>query len=229
VFFSPVIDLALKVAVVAHATQVRKGTSLPYIAHPVHVARLLEHAGLPDHVVVAGFLHDVLEDLEPGDEATRARFLIVFPPLAAAVRDGNAFREALRAFLGERFGEPVMTLVDAVTEQKESEGRPRPWIDRRRDAIAHLRDAHLDVIALKAADVLHNVRSVVHDLRSEGASVMSRFNASAADTLWYYASVADICRERLEGPARQLAEELHAAVDDLASELRLSRPRTRNS
>ena len=226
--FSPVIDLALKVAAVAHATQVRKGTALPYIAHPVHVARLLERAGLPEHVVVAGILHDVLEDLEPGDEATRARFLAVFPPLAAAGHDVHDFRETLQAFLTERFGEPAMTLVDAVTEQKESGGRPRPWIDRKREALAHLSDAHPDVIALKAADVLHNVRSVAHDLRHEGASVMARFNASAADTLWYYASVADICRERLEGPARQLGEELHAAVNDLASELGLSRPRTRN-
>ena len=58
--FSPRIDLAIRIASVGHALDVRKGTALPYIAHPVSVARLLERDGWPEDVVIAGYLHQVL-------------------------------------------------------------------------------------------------------------------------------------------------------------------------
>ena len=223
--YSPTIDLALRVAAVAHATQVRKGTALPYLAHPVHVARLLERAGLPDQVVAAGVLHDVLEDLEAEDEATRARFRAVFPALSASPDDPEQFRDALSHFLFARFGEETMSLVEAVTERKEEGGQQRPWIDRKREAIAHLAEAPADVVALKAADVLHNVQSILQDLDAHGVGVMRRFNAGPSETLWYYDRVSRVCVARMDGPSRRLAEELDAAVDALAEALGLTRPR----
>lgn len=44
-----------------HRGQKRK-EGLPYITHPVAVAKLLKAAGYEDDVVAAGLLHDVLED-----------------------------------------------------------------------------------------------------------------------------------------------------------------------
>jgi (p)ppGpp synthase/HD superfamily hydrolase len=217
--FSPRVDLALKVAAVGHAGQVRKGTELPYIAHPVHVARLLEQAGLPEPVVIAGILHDVLEDLEPDDAAARARFRAVFPGLAGVPDDAVGFRAGLAAFLVERFGDDTMTLVEAVTEQKEINGRSRAWIDRKREAIAHLQHARTEILALKAADVLHNVQSICQDIDAAGPAIMKRFNASPDQTLWYYRSVADVCGRRLTGPASNLARELDDAVNALAGAL----------
>lgn len=223
--FSPHIDLAYKVAAVAHAHQVRKGTSLPYLAHPVHVARLLERSGLAEHVVVAGILHDVLEDLEPTDAATRNRFREVFPALAEAPHDPHQFRAALKAFLSDSFGSLAMDLVDGVTEQKEADGLPRQWRTRKEEQLEHLESAPPDVVALKAADVLHNVSSVLFDLDAIGPAVMARFNAGPGETLWYYSRVADICSGSLQGPARQLADELSAAVNRLAAALGLPRGR----
>ncbi len=222
--FSAHIDLAYKVAAVAHARQVRKGTSLPYLAHPVHVARLLERAGLAEHVVVAGILHDVLEDLEPTDSATRNRFREVFPALSGSPPEPAAFRDALSTFLSESFGSLTMDLVEAVTEHKEADGRPIDWLTRKKERLQHLESAPPDVLALKAADVLHNVNSVLQDLDSFGAVVMKRFNAGPGETLWYYTRVADICRGRLEGPPAQLAKELNDAVNRLAGALGLPRP-----
>lgn len=223
-FFSSHIDLAYKVAAVAHAHQVRKGTSLPYLAHPVHVARLLERAGLAEHVVVAGILHDVLEDLEPTDSATRNRFREVFPALSAAPLEPGAFRDALTVFLSESFGTLTMDLVEAVTEQEEADGRPIDWLTRKKERLRHLESAPPDVLALKAADVLHNVNSVLQDLDAFGPAVMSRFNAGPGEALWYYCRVADICSGCLQGPPKQLAEELDDAVTRLASALGLPRP-----
>jgi len=222
--FSPHIDLAYKVAAVAHARQVRKGTSLPYLSHPVHVARLLERAGLAEHVVVAGILHDVLEDLEPTDSATRNRFREVFPALSEAPPEPDAFLDALSAFLSKSFGSLAMDLVKAVTELKEADGRPIDWLTRKKERLQHLESAPPDVLALKAADVLHNVNSVLQDLDAFGSVVMKRFNAGPRDTLWYYGRVADICSGRLQGPPKQLADELDDAVRRLATALDLPRP-----
>lgn len=219
--FSPKVDLALKVAAVGHAGQLRKGTQLPYIAHPLHVAWLLQRAGLPEHVVIAGLLHDVIEDLEPDDLATRVRFRAVFPALAGGQDDAARFRGDLAAFMREQFGDKTMALVDAVTEQKEADGLHRPWTDRKREIVAHLQHARLDVLALKAADVLHNVQSIVQDIGALGTGVMRRFNASPEQTLWYYRSIADICSQRLDGSAADLATELNVAVKDLATALDL--------
>lgn len=44
-----------------HRGQIRKG-GLPYITHPVAVAKTLRKAGYGDEVVAAALLHDVLED-----------------------------------------------------------------------------------------------------------------------------------------------------------------------
>jgi len=62
---------AVAFAGTVHATQVRKGTSTPYLAHLLSVAALvLEHGGSED-AAIAGLLHDSAED--SGDGAgTRA-------------------------------------------------------------------------------------------------------------------------------------------------------------
>jgi (p)ppGpp synthase/HD superfamily hydrolase len=56
------IDLAIEVAVKAHEDQLRKGTDIPYISHPLAVGILLAKAGCPDEVIAAGILHDTVED-----------------------------------------------------------------------------------------------------------------------------------------------------------------------
>ncbi|MBP0726304.1 bifunctional (p)ppGpp synthetase/guanosine-3',5'-bis(diphosphate) 3'-pyrophosphohydrolase [Bacillus sp. RG28] len=46
----------------AHKGQFRKIGNQEMIAHPIAVAKILEAAGLPEEVVVAGYLHDTVED-----------------------------------------------------------------------------------------------------------------------------------------------------------------------
>lgn len=46
--FSRRFDQALMLAAVVHGGVRRKGTVIPYLAHPVHVARLLEKHGFPE-------------------------------------------------------------------------------------------------------------------------------------------------------------------------------------
>lgn len=56
------IDLAVEVAVKAHQKQLRKGTDTPYITHPLAVGIILAKAGCSDDVIIAGILHDTVED-----------------------------------------------------------------------------------------------------------------------------------------------------------------------
>jgi (p)ppGpp synthase/HD superfamily hydrolase len=61
--FSPGIERALEVALAAHHGQTRKAAvPVPYVVHPLHVALVLARWGQDDDVVVAGLLHDVVED-----------------------------------------------------------------------------------------------------------------------------------------------------------------------
>ena len=46
----------------AHGAQTRKGTQVPYLIHPLGVARLLFLAKASEPIIMAGLLHDVLED-----------------------------------------------------------------------------------------------------------------------------------------------------------------------
>lgn len=57
-----IIDLAIEIAARAHKNQMRKGTDIPYITHPMAVGILLSRAGCDDEVIAAGILHDTIED-----------------------------------------------------------------------------------------------------------------------------------------------------------------------
>src|SRR4051812_11203167 len=60
--YSDRINHALAFAAKHHDRQVRKGTRLPYLTHPANVAIILTRYGRDDQTVVAGILHDVIED-----------------------------------------------------------------------------------------------------------------------------------------------------------------------
>lgn len=53
---------AIAFAARAHAGHIRKGTDVPYIWHALAVGKLLQDAGCDEVVVVAGILHDTVED-----------------------------------------------------------------------------------------------------------------------------------------------------------------------
>jgi guanosine-3',5'-bis(diphosphate) 3'-pyrophosphohydrolase len=62
-FLSKNLLKALKFASQAHADQKRKDQArTPYISHPAAVGYILLQSGAPEEVVIAGILHDVIED-----------------------------------------------------------------------------------------------------------------------------------------------------------------------
>ena len=57
-----------------HQNQKRKGTNLPYIVHPMEVMQILTENGCNENVIVAGILHDTLEDTDTKPEEIEAEF-----------------------------------------------------------------------------------------------------------------------------------------------------------
>ena len=59
---SPRFEDALVFATRLHATQVRKGTQVPYVAHLLAVAALVLEQGGDEDTAIAALLHDAVED-----------------------------------------------------------------------------------------------------------------------------------------------------------------------
>jgi (p)ppGpp synthase/HD superfamily hydrolase len=65
---------AIDFAARAHKGQYRKGTRIPYVVHPINVGKILIENGCSDTVVIAGILHDVIEDTDVAIDLIREQF-----------------------------------------------------------------------------------------------------------------------------------------------------------
>lgn len=172
-----------------HATQVRKGTTTPYLAHLMSVSALvLEHGGDEDSAIAA-LLHDAVED----------------------AADGTAMAVTIRDQFGDHIADIVLACSDAIAVP----GRPKaPWRERKTSYLARLA-AETDPAALlvSACDKLHNARTIVADLRTTGPAIWLRFNQrDPAAHLWYYNAMAACYADRI--PAG-LCAELRRVIDEM--------------
>ena len=183
--FSARYDLALALAARAHRDQLRKGTDLPYIAHPVHVSIILMRHGFAEDLAIAGLLHDVVEDTDTS-----------------------------LAQIAAEFGDDVARLVEAVSETKAANGVELPWEQRKAEKLAHLHAAGPDVAALKAADAIHNLRSIIADLQRIGPAVWDRFKRGPQPSLGYYQAILEGVRAKLG--VHPIVAELEQALAELS-------------
>jgi len=162
---------ALAFALAAHGDQTRKGTQIPYVSHPLSVAGLVLEAGGDVAQAVAALLHDTLEDGEGVDE------------------------ERLR----RGFGADIAAIVVACSDVLPGDTRERksPWGDRKRRYFAQLASAAPRVRLVAACDKLHNLRTLIADLRDQGPAALERFTASPEQTRWYHESAHALLRDAL--------------------------------
>jgi (p)ppGpp synthase/HD superfamily hydrolase len=192
--YSDRINHAFAFAAKHHDRQVRKGTRLPYLTHPANVAVILTHYGQDEQTVVAGILHDVIED---------------------CVRDGYT-RAMLEQRIGDKFGPDVLDTVLAVTQrQVDEEGIELSNEERKDDYLARLAGASERARWVCAADKIHNGSAILADLKRtiDPDTVWSRFSAGRLGTVRWYRQVHDRLREL--GFDAPIMDELRTVADEL--------------
>jgi len=192
--YSDRINHALAFAAKHHDRQVRKGTRLPYLTHPANVAIILTRYGRDEDIVIAGILHDVIED---------------------CVRE-NYTRAMLEQRIGDKFGMTVLDTVLAVTHRTVDDGGTDLSSDERKDDyLERLIGASEAARWVCAADKLHNAGTIVADLQRtiEPMTVWGRFNAGRDGTVRWYRRVYERLREL--GFTAAIMEELRHVVESL--------------
>jgi (p)ppGpp synthase/HD superfamily hydrolase len=197
--YSDVINHALAFAAKHHDRQVRKGTRLPYLTHPANVAIILTRYERDSDTVVAGILHDVIED---------------------CVRDGYT-REMLEQRIGDKFGPRVLDIVLAVTYRRhDDDGIELSADERKTDYLERLAQANEDALWVCAADKIHNAASIVADLRRtvDPETVWNRFGAGKAGTARWYRQVYEKLQEiGFRAPIMTELERVSAELAELAT------------
>lgn len=169
-----------------HATQVRKGSGVPYIAHLLGVASIALEYGANEDEAIAALLHDAIED-----------------------QGGNATREEIR----RRFGDIVTEIVDGCTD---ADITPKPpWRQRKEDYIAHLPTASASVRLVSAADKLYNAATILKDYRILGDSIWSRFKGGKEGSLWYYRALVVAFRQGESTPLVDELERVVSELENL--------------
>lgn len=124
---------AISFAMTAHAGQVRKYTGLPYVTHPIEVGFGLYEDGAASREIIAGILHDVIEDTDYTFED---------------IVDG--------------FGKDVAALVLELTDHYTKELYPQLNRAHRKDLEAQrLGGASYSAKKVKLADIANNTSTIV--------------------------------------------------------------------
>ena len=133
---------AYEIALRLHEGQFRKSGE-PYIIHPIAVAKILAGFGMDNETVIAGLLHDVVEDTE----YTREQLVNDFDEKIAALVDGVT-----------KLGN---ISYDASSEKIQAENFRKMFLAMSKD---------IRVLIIKLADRLHNMRTLEYMPTNKRAS-----------------------------------------------------------
>ena len=161
---------ALDYAFALHSNQYRKGTSIPYFTHLVSVSNnVIENGGNTDEVI-AGLLHDAVED--QGGEKTLK-------------------------LIKKRFGNKVGKIVEECSDTKIT---PKPpWLERKKKYLSGMKKSTQSSLFVSLCDKLHNVTCIVNDYQRVGRKLWKRFNASSKQVYWYHNSLYKNFSKNLKG------------------------------
>lgn len=177
---------ALVYAAQLHATQIRKGSGVPYIAHLLGVASIALEYGANESEAIAALLHDAIED-----------------------QGGAKIRDEIQ----QRFGETVAQIVEGCTD---TDLTPKPpWRDRKEAYLAHISHTVASVRLVSAADKLYNCQSILKDYRQIGDEIWQRFTGKKEGTLWYYRSLVNAFRQVETTPLIEELDRVVAELEQL--------------
>ncbi len=190
---------AVDYARIAHASQLSKGSHIPYIQHLLGVASLVLAYGGSEDQVIAGLFHDVVEDC------------------------GSGHINIIRGQFGDAVADIVIDCTDGTAEAKakhtDPEAKRCDWLDRKLKHLQNVRGESFTSLLVTACDKLHNATQIVNDLENPdvGQAIFARFTATREQTLAYYQSMAEIFTEQNSPVARAfdaMVGRMHALAGD---------------
>jgi (p)ppGpp synthase/HD superfamily hydrolase len=113
------------------------------------------------------------------------------------------------------FGARVAAIVGDLTEDKS-----KSWEERKRWAVQHVAHMSAEAAAVKAADKLHNLASLLQELRASAdhAAVWAKFKGGRERTLAMSGELVDALHARVESPlTRELVATMRALRDAASS------------
>ena len=149
--YTPKIQKAVELAIKTHELdqkQKRKGKDIAYIAHPLTVGLILARANASEDVVIAGLLHDAVEDSVDDDDISKQK-------------------------IKDLFGDEVLSLVMSVSEKNKN----LPWEERKKNFLEELKKFSKESLILKSADIINNLNEIADDYKKDGDKMFDRFNA----------------------------------------------------
>lgn len=151
----------IKIAAYFHEGQKRRGTQIPYISHPIFVGYMLKELGYDYEVIIAGILHDTLEDTSLTN--TKLEYM---------------------------FGKRVLSLVESVTEiskdkYSDIETKKKTWEIRKKHKLEKINIASPETKAIACMDLYSNLLDIVDLAKLEGSYIWRYFNSGKETTLKY--------------------------------------------
>lgn len=163
------IELAIRAASILHKDQIRKGSiPIPYVSHLFAVAVLLMDYTKDEDVIIAGLLHDTLEDTD-----------------------------YTSAELAEDFGGKVREYVEALSEPSDTSTKQYTWRERKEAYAKKLRKAPPEALLIAAADKIHNMRSIIEEYHDDHSRFLAEFKGSLEDRVLMYQDIANAINRNL--------------------------------
>lgn len=148
---------------------------------------LVSSATKDEDVLIAGLLHDTLEDVP---DYTEER-------------------------LKEAFGQRVLDIVLGVTEIYKLRGEKAPsWKIEKLGYIENLKESSDESVLVSIADKIQNTRGYIELLNTEGLGMLKLFGSGHDERMWFHREVLAIGEERL-GEDHILVEELREELAEL--------------
>lgn len=160
---------AVQFALEAHKGQVRKVNGTPYVSHLFDVAEILLNINASENLVIAGILHDIIEDTSYTDKD----ILALFPSPK---------------------GQTILRIILADNESDKSAS----WVERKAETISYAQNSDDEEgLLLICADKISNLASLVANIEICGEMVWKYFNSPKEKQIWYYESLFKVFEKKL--------------------------------
>ncbi len=188
--FTPRINQAIKLASRLHHTQSRKDShNTPYISHLVAVAMLLREVTTDEDVIIAGLMHDALEDVP------------------------NYTYDNLVQDCGKRVADIVYNVTEPLDANK-TKNEQLPWLTRKQVYLKKLEGGTTESALVSLADKIHNTESIIHGAVHDNDVFLKTFASGLDSTIWYHKEVHSIVRKKL-GDDHLLISRLMTGIEEL--------------